>query len=68
MKLRWIFIFLMLSIFGITMIIACSYNGDVSLNLTDSFRMLSPDLDNRMRACSEINDLDEDNPNKEKKK
>jgi hypothetical protein len=59
---------ILVSAIGTISIVACSYNGDVSLNLTDSFRMLSPDLDNRMRACNEINDLDEDNPNKEEKK
>jgi hypothetical protein len=45
---------------GVVLIVSCSYNGDVRIRLNDSFRMLSPDLDNRMRACNEINDLDDD--------
>jgi len=50
---------LLLPALGVALIVSCSYNGDVRIRLNDSFRMLSPDLDARMRAESEITDCDD---------
>ena len=45
---------LLMSVFGITLIVSCAYKGNVNITMEDSLRLLSPDFDARMRAKSEI--------------
>jgi hypothetical protein len=73
MRKRWLVVFILIYAFGVMAILltACAYNGNVTINTKDSFRLISPDFELHPKVCNTetiIDNDDDDNLNKEEEK